>query len=484
MKANKIMAASAAALIVEPAMILAHQGGVGVIVGLGIAGAAYLLADDIKGKDTPSPAAALPSTEKLSRHASSLGYRLLNGKSTREQIDADAKTEKLPEEAQAWEFEGDEDIALPVRRNNATLFTLSDVLRDFKPSIDRIYLGEREDGSPVFCSAKKLFHVALAGKTGRGKGSLMRLLLAQLCSLRLDILLLNPHYMRWVYTDSGNDEDWTPFEPYLKVNPLDCTEVPEIESYLRWCVEKLLEDRKARSRAGQRPGKPFFIVIDELPAIIAESKRCADYIAKILNQGRKYGIFMIVASQNFQVKSVSGDTAGADRENYETGYYVGGDGTTAKVLLDMPVNQIPETSLGRGVAMLRCAGTPDAEKAVKVRVPFTDNAALYRLLGPSTFQKSDEPNTDDLSDIGKMFEELQKEQVSAVVDVREEQEDENVILGKGVSITKEQFRMALKLRETGKSTGYRDLMDFFDLSEHHAKELNTKIRQELGLEVK
>lgn len=50
------------------------------------------------------------------------------------------------------------------------------------------------------------------------------------------------------------------------------------------------------------------------------------------------------------------------------------------------------------------------------------------------------------------------------------------VTGKTVSITREQFEVAVNLRECGMSTGYRDLMKPFGLSEHHAKVLNQKIR--------
>lgn len=51
--------------------------------------------------------------------------------------------------------------------------------------------------------------------------------------------------------------------------------------------------------------------------------------------------------------------------------------------------------------------------------------------------------------------------------------------GKDVTITQEQFTIAVRLRKTGKSTGYRDLMQTFDLGETHARTLNKLIREEL-----
>jgi hypothetical protein len=63
---------------------------------------------------------------------------------------------------------------------------------------------------------------------------------------------------------------------------------------------------------------------------------------------------------------------------------------------------------------------------------------------------------------------------------RPQEREQRIQLGKDVSLTQEQFHFAVKLRKTGRSTGYRDLIPVFDLSEHHAKELNKRIRQALG----
>jgi hypothetical protein len=60
-------------------------------------------------------------------------------------------------------------------------------------------------------------------------------------------------------------------------------------------------------------------------------------------------------------------------------------------------------------------------------------------------------------------------------------EPERIQLGKDVSLSMQQFEVAVRLRKNGMSTGYRDLMTTFELSEHHAKVLNARIRTELGL---
>jgi hypothetical protein len=68
---------------------------------------------------------------------------------------------------------------------------------------------------------------------------------------------------------------------------------------------------------------------------------------------------------------------------------------------------------------------------------------------------------------------------TTVLDVEDEVQDNRVQLGKDVYLSREQFEVAVRLRKIGRSTGYRDLMETFDLSEHHAKALNKFIIDEL-----
>ena len=279
----------------------------------------------------------------------------------------------------------------PTARSGKFLF--SSVLAKHQPTLDKIYLGSTMDGTEVYCTAKDLCHVALTGPTGGGKSVLMRMLMAQLCKAGAQVLLLNPHYTRY---DIEHDEDWTPFTPYLVYDPMECRKYDVIEYYLRYVAEKLLPKRLDKFAHSLPLGRPYFIVLDELPAIVRKIPNAAEYLGFILREGRKVGIFVISAAQDFLVKTIGSDGGGV-RDCYRTAYYTGGDPTTAKVLLDMVPRDIPENELGQGIVMLRCATAPQAKKAIQARVPYVDNEALYRLLGPSTYQPASAgPDTDEL----------------------------------------------------------------------------------------
>jgi hypothetical protein len=103
-----------------------------------------------------------------------------------------------------------------------------------------------------------------------------------------------------------------------------------------------------------------------------------------------------VASQDFQVKTISPQAGGAIRDCYKTCFYVGGDATTAKVLLDYPVPPEIETILGSGPVMLRCKLV---KRGALAQTPFTDNQSLYFLLGDSTYVPDEEPVVDEVPEI-------------------------------------------------------------------------------------
>lgn len=259
----------------------------------------------------------------------------------------------------------------------------SDLLKTgWRPSMEQVYVGTDLNGNHLFVPVRSLWHIALAGATGFGKSSLMRLVMAQLCYLKLPIVLLNPHYM--IY-DRDHQEDWTPYTPYLKRDPMECKDMTYIETVLKWMVGDLLEKRKARAARGESPGRPFFFVLDEFPDIKAEIKDAPTLVGKLLRQGRKYGIYLIVASQDYSVKTLGVEGEGGIRKCFRTIFYVGGDPVSVKELLNKKVSEIPENDLGQGTIMLKCATIKDP---IVIHIPYLDNESLYLLLGPTTYAAS------------------------------------------------------------------------------------------------
>jgi len=163
---------------------------------------------------------------------------------------------------------------------------------------------------------------------------------------------------------------------------------------------ELLPRRLEKYAHSQPLGKPYFLVIEELPAILAQIKEAPGYLARILREGRKVGIYMITVAQDFLVSTIAPGGGGAVRDCYRTAYYVGGDSTTAKILLDQPVRELAqvESELGQGTVLLRSSRVPQVKQAQRVRVPYVDNQALYQLLGPSTYVSTIRPGWDRADD--------------------------------------------------------------------------------------
>ncbi len=67
---------------------------------------------------------------------------------------------------------------------------------------------------------------------------------------------------------------------------------------------------------------------------------------------------------------------GAVRDCFRTAFYVGGDATSARVLLDVK-GTVDDGGLGKGLVMLRSQATPQASL---IRVPYASNDALEELL--------------------------------------------------------------------------------------------------------
>lgn len=286
--------------------------------------------------------------------------------------------------------------ALRAPSQQKSYFTLSDILRKgFRPSLQKIYLATLEDGTDVYVRADQLCHVAGAGLTRGGKGHIKRSLMAQLCYAGAEVYLLDPKYTRWDRnsvdpTGKPCPEDWTPYTPFLQNDPMDlvpiATKYQVIEHYLKE-AKRELDQRLEAYGYSRSTGRPMFLFLDEMPDIVDNIPNAQTYLKSILRMGAGVGVYVVCLSQDFLVKTLFPGEGGAVRDCFRTVFYVGGDPTTAKILLDMPAKDVPENNLGKGRIMLRCDVVRPAQLA---RFPYGDNQALYDLIGPSTYIEPEE----------------------------------------------------------------------------------------------
>ncbi|MBV9691876.1 MAG: hypothetical protein JO202_19425 [Ktedonobacteraceae bacterium] len=373
---QRVGLSTAVFVLSQAGMAAYHEGAIGLIVGCGLTYATWKFADELfeRRGGEPSPL-ALPASSK----ARGLAYRLLTSRAQR-------RAEAALAEQEREEQEDDRDV---LQAGRPSTFTFSSLMSDgWRPSREQVYLAMLEDGTHVMVPLHDLVHIALAGSTRQGKTSIIRQLLSQVLSIGCDCVLLDPHYTPY---DVESNEDWTPFTPHLvermRADPMECKEYNRIEQVLQWASTTLLEKRKARRSASKHPGNDLFFFIDEYPAIIAERKSVQKYVSKLLREGGKYRIHLVIASQDFQVRTVFADVGGAIRDQFDTCLYVGGDKTTVREILETDVREIPESQLGKGLVVVRA---PTCKKARPGFTPWMDNEAIYSLVGPSTYEPTEE----------------------------------------------------------------------------------------------
>lgn len=275
--------------------------------------------------------------------------------------------------------------ALPAPRDFA------DVLADFQPRIECIYLAESAAGA-LTSGMYDLCHVGLGGRTGGGKTNTARLLTAQLCYVGATVYLATPNFAQ-VKLNGRRLEDWRPIVARLAEPP--AREDQDIARLLQR-FKLLFERRKAQEELTPRRPRDLFLVLGELPGIMARMdaigfQEAPTIIEILLREARQYGVHVITEFQDALVKTLRLNSG--VRENLLTGFYTGGDATTAKLLLDLPNGvKVDETGIGeRGAVYLRTKNSA----AQPARVPFFSNRALYMLLGTPPDPMPDQDITDE-----------------------------------------------------------------------------------------
>lgn len=268
--------------------------------------------------------------------------------------------------------------AEPVANNEATAlvparYDLREVWQAFTPSSKQIFLGRSAQGD-IIVPGNKLLHCVATGPTGGGKTNTVRMVLMQLVYIGCQVTLCDIHYAPIKEDEDGNPIDWRPIVNNLARPPI--YDLSQIIKWMNWLAFTELQNRIDRQRDNLSIGAPIFFTIAELPAVLDEAgKEIAQPLAKILRQGRQYQIFFVGDSQDLLTNTLHMTTG--PRECFRTGYYTGGDPTTAKALLDLPKGvTVDETGIGQGGLMYLKTAIHPYQLA---RVGWASNAALYDL---------------------------------------------------------------------------------------------------------
>lgn len=245
----------------------------------------------------------------------------------------------------------------------------------FRPSAGAILLGLGPGGAPLVVPAgDALCHITFAGPTGVGKTNLMRLILTQLIAAGLEVYLCDPHFTP---INPKTGEDWRGIAAGT-VPGRAITDRGEI-AVLIAALGTELDRRLALWHQGQDPGPARFYAIEELPLLAQEDRDFMQRLGRLLREGRKLGLYVIVAMQDALISTIGGSSG--LRSQFQTCYFGGDPGTdptTARALLgSAKLGPAP----GKGIVWLRSAATA---APLLVRVPLVTNSDIAGLLGATS----------------------------------------------------------------------------------------------------
>ncbi len=252
-------------------------------------------------------------------------------------------------------------------------FDMRDIWQSFRPSMSQIFLGKSATGD-IIVPGNKLLHSVATGPTGGGKTNIVRMELMQLVAIGCQVTLMDIHYAPIKEDEDGLPIDWRPIVNRLDRPPI--YDLGAIITWMNWVAFTELQARIDRGRNGQPIGKPIFFSIAELPSVLDEAgDKIAQPLAKILRQGRQYFVFFVGDSNDLLTSTLHMTTG--PRECFRTGFYTGGDPTTAKALLDLPNGvKVNEEGLGQqGLVYVKTA----LHSYTQARVGWASNEALYDL---------------------------------------------------------------------------------------------------------
>lgn len=242
----------------------------------------------------------------------------------------------------------------------------------YRPTAERLLLG-MGNGAPVWTPAA--CHVAVCGPTGAGKDVTSRFLLAQVVAAVPNAkgVILDPHHV-W----KDGECDLTPLQA-AGVEAIE--EKVDIAGYLEWLARSELPARIGRRRTGQALGPPTFVLLNEAPAVLADFPDVSKHVKTLVNESRKFSIYLLVASQDFLSVTIRETSI---RAQLTTVVNLGADAYTARALGVVP--PVDAGPLGKGVGYVRTG--QDAPQLA--RLPMFDADAPRLLLpAPSAGPRND-----------------------------------------------------------------------------------------------
>lgn len=168
---------------------------------------------------------------------------------------------------------------LPVAPSWASLVTSG-----FAPASDRLLLGYAAAG-PLYGSVSDLLSTAIAGRPGQGKSTLLRFVYVQVAALGGSSVVWDLHG-----SIAGD-------VPGAQV----CETVEQIERSSSTLLLELDERIKGRVSSPAR-----LILVDEWPALALASRSAGKSVARLVLEGRKVGMYVLIAGQGLPADRFGG----------------------------------------------------------------------------------------------------------------------------------------------------------------------------------
>lgn len=167
---------------------------------------------------------------------------------------------------------------------------------------DRLLCGYH-DNAPYFGTLKDVFSTLIIAKSGAGKTTLERYLVAQACLMGAQVGIIDPHG----HTNAGLARALQPLSTYQLFEP--AIEDKAVEQAMHYFLHMLAE----RLNTPQPEGYEWpirILAVDEINMLIDDyGKDFATDLARIAERGRKVSMFVFAAGQSIQMGRTGGDAS-------------------------------------------------------------------------------------------------------------------------------------------------------------------------------
>lgn len=171
------------------------------------------------------------------------------------------------------------DDTLPVAQS------FNDVLGVWKPTLQQMLLGFGRNG-PVYCTIDDMLSIAVVGRPKTGKTTILRFIYAQCLLIGAQVMVWDLH--RNLVKDLPGANSYTQLEQ------------------IEFAAEHAETLMRTRLKFEVYDDQPLMVLIDEWPLLARASDAIKDVVGRIVLEGRKVNIFLIVSGQGFPASLFGG----------------------------------------------------------------------------------------------------------------------------------------------------------------------------------